>query len=1458
MRPKLSLKIKFLFWNTLIIALSTYFFMTLSFKEFNKMAESFSEDVVNQMKKEIEQKLYDLFLLGENLLEKERDNIEFELNYWATNKEIRDLVINERAEKKKVEDELGNLILREYGNSDKASIYRVLGNLKKEIYYYSFAGVKSRGIEIVTKDYKVSGRTSGFPKEFREEDGSYAIKEVIDKRTFITGYEVRGNSLAIKAYKGIFEENLSDKKGAVLITLRIDTDFINNLKKIIGLNIRFYSNSEFIIGSFLDEKNDMIVFDSENEIYEKLITEKYYIKEEKIYLNKENQHYKTVFIPIKDYLNKNIGMMAISLSTKELENSIILFEEQKMKKQNQLKERIKNNMLIFLLFSIIAVYFILSKLISRINRVKKSVKNIANGNFEDRIKVIDSDEIGELSYDFNTMAEKLDESFKKEKEYSKEIENLNKDLEKKVEERTKEIENLYEEMKIKNEKLLVLDKLKDDFLANTSHELRTPLNGIIGITESLIDGIAGKLNKETEKNMKMIILSAKRLVNLVNDILDFSKLKNQEIALNIKEVDIKKIAEEVIKLLNPLIQNKDLKIYNNISSDFKFVLCDENRLQQIFNNLIGNAIKFTEKGKIEIGAYIENENAAIYIKDTGIGIAKEKQKIIFESFQQAEESISRNYGGTGLGLSITKRLIELQGGKIEIESELGKGTKFIFYFPYSDKRKSNEIDNQEKKYEYYIQENDFEKEIINDISKYNFTDVKKGKILVVDDEPINLQVLSNYLLIENYEIVSAPNGYRAFEILEENKYNFDIVLTDVMMPGMSGHDLCKLIRKTQSMYKLPIIMITAKSRPEDIAEGLSCGANDYITKPIEKLELYARTETHISLKKAVENAILINKKYENEKEVREVTEKINDMTKALSKILILKEVLKIFIDKLHENLNYKKAICLLNENQKFNILIKENIEISENFDFIKNNEFIFKKLKNKNEIIEISEVNISDDMQKIYNCLVIPIIYNLETIALIVLSFEENKLKENNNSFINAVSSQAAIAMENAKLFEKIKKQGYELAVMIEELKTIEDLVSVVYTERNERKAIDYILNLITSEEILNYKKALYLNWDEINKKLTAESYVYNFSSKNNYMNSEKEIIKKEYERVTLGKEKDEISLNDVSISLEDNSKIKESFCNKKIINFYDYEEDFIEIADIKFEKYCILPVYYLENIYGVLILEVEQEKRYDENLSRIDILKIFATNLSIYLENVRLGAKALEKERLETMVKLAEAIVHEVRTPLVGIKGFASIVRNKYLNVSNDEKERKKVYEYMKYIEKEAERIDEMAIELLDYAGKEQYIYKFEKIKIYENLNKILENMKKDIEINKIKINFELEENLEITGDLKKINMLFTCLLKNSIENIDFSKDENVITIKKIKKEKEIIIILEDNGVGIPENIKKDIFKPLISTKIQGTGLGLAIVEDIVKKHKAEINIESKEGEGTTVNLVFRNEIGR
>ncbi len=483
--------------------------------------------------------------------------------------------------------------------------------------------------------------------------------------------------------------------------------------------------------------------------------------------------------------------------------------------------RYRNIMFLTLLVVVgcmILVGYTVSAILSRpIINLTQGVEKIEAGNLNHEVPITSKDELGRLGIAFNRMAQILATKIS-------ELEEMNKSLTR-------------------------LDTLKDEFLANTSHELRTPLNGIVGIAESLLNGAAGKLDEPVRQNLSLIVLSGKRLAALVNNILDFSRIKNMDITLDRKPVDLHSIINICVTITAFAVQKKGINLSSDIYPGLYLINGDENRLQQIFLNLIDNAIKFTEKGKIDISASKSEDSVIVKISDTGIGIAPEKQKEIFDPFVQADGSIARRYGGTGLGLSITKKLVELHGGAIDLHSAPQKGSTFTVALPLCTDQNVESRQCAEETRESAVASHVNEEYSISTNRK---TDSAAGNILVVDDDLINLQVLINHLTLDNYDVRIARSGREAIDILFSDSFKADLVLLDIMMPVMTGFEVCKILREKYSSSDLPIIMLTAHTSPEDIVSGFEVGANDYITKPFDKGELIARVKNFVELKKSNE------------------------------------------------------------------------------------------------------------------------------------------------------------------------------------------------------------------------------------------------------------------------------------------------------------------------------------------------------------------------------------------------------------------------------------------------------------------------------------------------------------------------------------------------------------------------------------------------------------------------------
>ncbi|MDQ0350298.1 signal transduction histidine kinase [Alkalibacillus filiformis] len=417
-----------------------------------------------------------------------------------------------------------------------------------------------------------------------------------------------------------------------------------------------------------------------------------------------------------------------------------------------------------------------------------------------------------------------------------------------------------ESQELAMENLKKADVLKDEFLAVTSHELRTPIYGMVGIAESLRDGIAGGVSEQMKQQLSTIVASGNRLTHLVNDILDFSKLKYDSLELQLKSVHVKGVIEVVVAVSKPLIKNKPIELVTDIPEDLSPVYADPNRIQQILYNLVGNAIKYTDEGRIVISAYETEDGLTISVQDTGSGISADQLEYIFNPFQQADPS-THTIGGTGMGLSITKRLVDLHEGSLSVESQPKQGSTFYVTLPVQIEDTAEEVAKP------------VERLLTGESAKVEPPKIKRANqpsILVADDEAVNLQVLTNQLALEGYEVVTASDGEEVFDILKEKP--IDLLILDLMMPKLSGYEVCSRLRRDYSLMELPILMLTAKSELDDKIVSFEAGANDYLVKPCDKMELLSRVRTLIRIRTLNQELTNLNTHLE---------EKIEERTEAL-------------------------------------------------------------------------------------------------------------------------------------------------------------------------------------------------------------------------------------------------------------------------------------------------------------------------------------------------------------------------------------------------------------------------------------------------------------------------------------------------------------------------------------------------------------------------------------------------
>ncbi|MDW0109807.1 hybrid sensor histidine kinase/response regulator [Sporosarcina aquimarina] len=380
---------------------------------------------------------------------------------------------------------------------------------------------------------------------------------------------------------------------------------------------------------------------------------------------------------------------------------------------------------------------------------------------------------------------------------------------------------------------------KDEFLANTSHELRNPLHGIMNISQTIYETEV-QLSEESKKNMETLITVSKRMSYILNDLMDAQRLKEKGIQLQLEQVDLCAVVTSVVDALKFMTEGKDIQFRIEIPKDFPYVIGDENRLFQIVFNLVHNAVKFTGFGEIVITGKTLGNTAEISVADTGIGMNPEVVESVFHAYEQADSSITALGGGLGLGLSICEQLVHLHDGTIRVQSELGQGSVFTFTLPTGNAR--YRIDETMSSFATLSTSHETELSLPNNSGS-------GAQILVVDDDSINRSILKQILQTNGFVVTTCSSGAQALDCIEEKKWN--LVITDVMMPEMSGYELCGRIRKRYSTAQLPILLLTARSEPEDVKIGFQYGANDHVRKPVDRIELVARVQALTDLQKSM-------------------------------------------------------------------------------------------------------------------------------------------------------------------------------------------------------------------------------------------------------------------------------------------------------------------------------------------------------------------------------------------------------------------------------------------------------------------------------------------------------------------------------------------------------------------------------------------------------------------------------
>jgi len=411
-----------------------------------------------------------------------------------------------------------------------------------------------------------------------------------------------------------------------------------------------------------------------------------------------------------------------------------------------------------------------------------------------------------------------------------------------------------------SKQLVRADRMKSEFLANTSHELRTPLHGMINMAQVTLD--EGGLDASQADRLRLIVTTGRNLSHLLEDILDLSRLNEGTMHLNLKAVDLRTTAESVWELLPYVSEDRSVRLENRIGEDVPMVLADDQRVMQILFNLINNAMKHADASTIAVEAEAAGAFVEVSVTDDGKGIPADKLDDIFNEFQQGNADGESAPKGAGLGLAITRKLVEMQRGSIAVESNPGRHTAFRFTLPVAPASVLEETAAAAARLEEgtaaeprdgragWKRRSETE-ELPAAMEKSYRKEVRDApRILLVEDDPVSLKVVYELLTNENYGVDAVSDGAQAMRALT-GAPRWDAVVLDVSLPGKTGYELCRFIRRRYSFHELPVLFLTARSQPADLMAGFDAGANDYVLKPVDSTELKARVRTLLQLKQSV-------------------------------------------------------------------------------------------------------------------------------------------------------------------------------------------------------------------------------------------------------------------------------------------------------------------------------------------------------------------------------------------------------------------------------------------------------------------------------------------------------------------------------------------------------------------------------------------------------------------------------
>ena len=495
---------------------------------------------------------------------------------------------------------------------------------------------------------------------------------------------------------------------------------------------------------------------------------------------------------------------------------IMLVEQNKSEVFKSVASTLLVDLIVALMAVILAMFaasYIARSIAAPLKILSTAAAQISRGDLEQGVEVSRGDEIGVLAQAFNlmtsqlrTLIKELQTELARRKVEEETVRQLNATLEERVEERTIE--------------LVRANHIKDEFLAMISHELRTPLTSVLGFSETLLEGLRGPLNEKQEIAIKMIRSSGKHLLNIINDVLDISKIQSDNLSFSPQLFDVNEACKDSLIFVKQLAVQKSISVDYALLSMDRMLTADPQRLKQVLINLLNNAVKFTPRnGKVKLDV-IPDRKARLMrfsVTDTGIGISAEDLAKLFKPFVQLDSKLSRQYEGTGLGLVLVKKMVEMQGGSVEVKSEPGVGSVFSFVLPWDPK--------EEPPLPVPAPKSETPKS----------DSPGRSRILIVDDDDVTVMLIKDYLEEFGYQVSVAENGRQCLPKVEE--VSPDLILMDIQMPFANGLDLTRTLKADARYCAIPIIGLTAFAMQGDKESCLEAGMNAYLSKPVKLRDL---------------------------------------------------------------------------------------------------------------------------------------------------------------------------------------------------------------------------------------------------------------------------------------------------------------------------------------------------------------------------------------------------------------------------------------------------------------------------------------------------------------------------------------------------------------------------------------------------------------------------------------------